>query len=121
MRMRPERAAKAQREVVFGAGTGQDRRPGDARNAILLPGRRQTMPMDESRHVELVVDANPELLSHFCDKARCAIRLANAEHRGRLSVPSDAAPLDAEDYSPPCFSPSARGGRLGPRTIGRSY
>jgi len=79
------------------------------------------MPMDESRHVELVVDMNPELLSHFCDKARCAIRLANAEHRGRLSVHFDAAPLDAEDRDRPCFFPSGRGGRLRPRAMRCGY
>ena len=72
------------------------------------------MPMDESRHVELVGDANLELLSHFCDKARCAIRLANAEHRCRLSVHFDAAPLDTEDRNRLGFFPSDRGGRLRP-------
>ena len=79
------------------------------------------MPMDESRHVEVVVDANLELLSHFGDKARRAIRLANAEHRRRLPIHFDAAPLDAEDSNRPCFFPSGRGGRLRPRAMGCNY
>ena len=79
------------------------------------------MPMDESWHVELIVDANLELLSHFCGNARCAIRLANAEHRGGLSVHFDSAPLDAEDRNRPRLFPSARSGRLRPRAMGCGY
>ena len=79
------------------------------------------MPMDECGHVEFVVDANPELLSRVCGKARCAIRLANPEHRGWLSVHFDAAPLDAEDRNRFCFFPSGHGGRLRPRARGCDY
>jgi hypothetical protein len=59
------------------------------------------MPMNESRHVELVFDAYAKLFSDLCDEARRAVRLANAEHRGRLSVDFDAAPLDAQDRKRP--------------------
>jgi hypothetical protein len=77
--------------------------------------------MDESWHIELIVDPNPELLSHFCDNASCAIRLPNSEHRGRPSIHFDAAPLDAEDRHGLCFFPSGRWGRLRPRATGRGY
>jgi hypothetical protein len=79
------------------------------------------MPMNESRHVELIVVAHLKLLSHLCDKARRVIRLANAEHRRRLSVHFNAAPLDAEDRSRFCFFPSGHGGRLRPRATGCDY
>ena len=74
--------------------------------------------MDESRHVEFVIHANPKLFSDFRDKARCAVRLANAEHRGRLSVHFDAAPLDTEDSNRPGFFPSGPGAPAAPTSDG---
>ena len=73
------------------------------------------MPMDESRYVERVVNANPELFSNFRDEARRAIRLANAEDRRRFSVHFNAAPLDAQDRGWLAFYCSGRLSRLCPR------
>ena len=97
MRVHEERAAEAEWEVVVGAGAGCDRRRRNAGNTVLLPGRRKAVPMHQGRHVELVLDADPELLSHRRRQALPAIRLADAQARCRFPVHLEATPLNAED------------------------
>ena len=82
MRMHPERAAEAQREVVIGAAARRNRRPGNTRHAVLPPRRRQPVPMDQARLVDAVFDPDAKGLADFGGEAERPVRLADAVDRG---------------------------------------
>lgn len=56
MRVHPIGAATAQREIVVGAASRRNCGPGNVRNAILLPRRREAMPVDQARFFDMVFD-----------------------------------------------------------------
>jgi len=94
-----EGAAIAQREVIVSAAARRDRRSGDARHAVLLPGRRQAVPMDQARLVDLVFDADAKRLADIGGDAEGPVRLADAVNGSRLAVHLDSAALQPEDRS----------------------
>ncbi len=89
MRVHPEGAAKGQRKIIVGAAAGRDRRPRNARHAILLPGRGEPVPMNEARSADLVLDPHPKAVADTGGDALGAVRLADAVDRGRLAVDLD--------------------------------
>src|SRR6516165_8834410 len=89
--MHPEAAAEAQREIVVGAAARRNRRPGDAGNAVLLPWRGETVPMDQTRLLERVFHADAEPIAHLRSDAEGAVGLPDAQHRRGLAVHLDAA------------------------------
>jgi len=92
--MHPEGAAEAQREIVVGAAARRNGRSGDTGNAVLLPWRREAVPVDQARLLDLVFQAHAESLAHLRPNPERAVALADPEHRGRLAVHLDAAALD---------------------------
>ena len=78
MGMHPEGAAKAQREVVVGAAARRNRRSGDAGNAVLLPWRREAVPVDQARLLDLVFQAHAKWLADLGRDAERAVGLADA-------------------------------------------
>ena len=70
MRVHPERAAEAQREIVIGAAARRNWRSGNARHSVLPPRRRQAVPMDEARFVDAVLDPHPKGLADFGRRGR---------------------------------------------------
>src|SRR6516165_2337953 len=97
MRMHPKGSAKAQWEVIVGAAARRDRWSGDAGYAVLLPGRSETVPMNQARLVDVVLEANPEPLSNLGYDAGSAVRLADCEYRGGFAIHLDRAALQLED------------------------
>ena len=59
MRVHPVRSAETQREIVVGAAPRRYGRSGDAGDAVLLPGRRKAVPVDQARFVDAI--DQPEL------------------------------------------------------------
>ena len=97
VRMHPKGAAKAQREVVIGGAARRDRRSGNAGHAVLLPRRRQAVPMNQARLVDPVFDADAKRLADIGGDAERPVRLADAIDRSRLAVDLDIAALQLKD------------------------
>src|SRR5437764_493983 len=91
--MHPKSAAEAQREVVVRSAAGWDRRSGNPGHAVLLPRRRQPVPMDQARLVDLVLQPDAKWLADIGCEAVRAVRLPDAEDGSRLSVDHDGAGL----------------------------
>ena len=96
VRVHPEGAAEGERKVVIGAAARQDRRPRDARHAVLLPGRSQTVPVDQARHPNPVLDPNAKPLADLRRDPFGSVGLADGEDRGGLAVYLDGAPLQSQ-------------------------
>ena len=92
----PVRPAEAQGEIIVGAAARWYRRPRDARDAVLLPWRRQAVPMDQARLVDLVFHAHAEPLAHVRPDAEGPVGLLDSEDRRRLAVHLDAAALQPQ-------------------------
>ena len=86
MRVHPERAAEAQREVVIGGSAGRDGRSGNAGDAVLLQGRRQAVPVDQARLADPVFDAGRETPRLSASSAPAAVGLRDAAHRSGLAI-----------------------------------
>src|SRR5512132_691175 len=97
MGVHPVCAAEAQREVVFGAAVRRNGWPGNARDAVLLPRRRQAVPVDQAWLVESVFHLDAKALADIGDKPGSAIRLADTEHGSGLAVHLDDPPLQLKD------------------------
>src|SRR5262249_36867954 len=97
MRMHPEGAAKAQREVVIGIAARWDRRSRNAGHPVLLPGRRQTVPVGQARLPDAVFDTDAKRLADIGHDPEGPIRLADAIDRSRLSIDHDIAALQLQD------------------------
>src|SRR5580704_14848725 len=97
MGVHPERAAKAQWEVVVRATARRDRWSGDAGYAVLLPGWGKAVPVDQARLIDPVFDKDAELCPDLGYDASAAARLADGEYRGRFAIDLDRAPLELED------------------------
>src|SRR6516225_967011 len=97
MRMHVERAAIVQRKVVIGAAARCDRRSRDAGDTILLPRRREAMPMDQARLADRVFNTNAKGLADLRRDAECPVRLLDAVDRSRLAVYLDIPALQPED------------------------
>src|SRR5215472_5033441 len=116
MRMHVKRAAIAQREVVIGAAARRDRRAGDAGHSILLPGRCETVPMDQGRPIKLIFDADAELPS---DRRRAGQSRApmRASHSPRSCGFARVVPSPARRSRPNAARPGLRQG--GPPPLAR--
>jgi hypothetical protein len=96
VRVHPERSAEAQWKVVIGASARWYRWSRYAGHAVLLPGRRQTVPMDQARFADLVFhpDAKPRARPRH-DAGR-SVGLRNSEHRRGLAVDLDPSALEPQ-------------------------
>src|SRR5690625_4460347 len=97
--MHPVRARPVEREVVVVACAGRERRLREERHAILLPRRREPMPMDERFFVETVLKPNPEPPTGFRNEAMGAIGLGKAEDSGRAPLHLDHSGVDLDRSS----------------------
>src|SRR5262245_65159275 len=96
MRMHPEGSTESQREVVVGASARRNRRPGDAGYTVLLPWRREAVPVDQARLVDPIFEAHAESLPDLCSDPEGAVGLPDTEHRGRSAVHLDVAAFDPQ-------------------------
>src|SRR6202022_3808900 len=87
MRMHPIRAASAHREVIAGPPSRRNRWPGNVRDAILLPRRRQAMPVDQARLFNMVFDPNAKRLAGAGGDSESPAGLAGAKKGRGLAVP----------------------------------
>ena len=97
MRVHPERAAEAQREVIVRAAARGNRRSGNPRHAVLPPGRRQPVPMDQARFADAVFDPDPKGLADLGREAKGPVWLLDGVDRRRPAVHLDIAPLKPQD------------------------
>src|SRR5271165_4070238 len=91
MRVQPECPAKGERKFVIRTAARRDRWPGNPGNAILLPRRRETVPVNEARLTDLIFDPNPKPGSDMGGKTFGSVGMADAKDRGRLAVDLDRA------------------------------
>src|SRR5947207_3281342 len=96
MRVHPVGAAKAQREIVIAAASCWNRGSRNIRNAVLPPGRREAMPVDEARLVNMVFDPDAKRLGDIGGDPKSSVRLADAKHGSGLAVHLDAAALEPQ-------------------------
>ena len=119
MRVHPERAAEGQREIVIGARPRRNGRSGNAWHPVLRPGRRQPVPMNETRFVEAVLDPDAKGLADVDEKAGYAVRLADAVDGSRLAVHHDFAWRYLEDRRRRLRPRDKGGARRGPPRLRR--
>ena len=108
VRVHPEGAAETQREVVVRAAAWRDRRSRNAGHAVLLPRRREAVPVDQAGLVDPVFQAHAEPLIHPRPDAEGAVGLPDAEDGGGLAVHLDAAALDPQHRRRPLAGARAR-------------
>src|ERR1700746_1862947 len=109
MRMHVEGTAIVQRKVVIGAAALWDRRSRDAGDTILLPGRREAVPVDQARLADPVFDTNAKGLADLGRDAECPVRLFDAVDRSRLAVYLDMPALQPEDCPRRCVAAGPAG------------
>ena len=97
MRMHPIGAAGAQREIIVGARSWQNRRPGNAGDAILLPGGCQAVPMNQARLADMVFNPDPKRLARLGGDPENSAGLADAEDGSGLAVDLDVTALDPQN------------------------
>jgi hypothetical protein len=96
VRVHPVRSAETQREVVVGAAPRRYGRSGDARDAVLLPGRREAVPVDQAGLVDPVFHPDAKPRAHLGPDAEGTAGLLDAVHRRRLAVHLDAAAVQPQ-------------------------
>jgi hypothetical protein len=87
--MHPKVPSKRSRKSQSAVPPGGNRRPEMAGHAILLPRRRQPVPVNEARLVNLVFDADAKRLSDIARDAKGPVRLPDAIDRSRPPVDLD--------------------------------
>src|SRR3954469_17614641 len=101
--MHPKGPAEAQREVVIGSAPGRYRRSGNARHAILLPGRGQAVPVDQAWLVDFVLDPDPKRRADIGHKPECPVWLPHAIDRSRLAIHHNVTTLQLQDCPRRCI------------------
>lgn len=96
VRVHPVRSAETQREIVVGAAPRRYRRSGDAGDAVLLPGWRKAVPVDQAGFVDPVFHADAKPGAHLGPDAEGTGGLLDSVHRRRLAVHLDAAALQPQ-------------------------
>jgi hypothetical protein len=96
MGMHPVGAGAVERKVVVIAGAGLERRLRQVRYAVLLPGRRQAVPVDQGLLVDVTFQPHPEALAGFGRQAVAAIGLGQPEDGGGAAVHLDDTGADAD-------------------------
>lgn len=91
VRVHPERSAETQREVVVGAAACGYRWSGDTGDTVLLPGRREPVPVDQAGLLDPVFHAGAEPIAHSSPEAEGAVGLLDSVNRRRLSLDLDRA------------------------------
>ncbi len=81
MGVHPERAAEAQREIIIGATAWGNRGSGNARHAVLSPGRGEPVPMDEAWFVDAVFDPHAKSLADVGGEAERAAAVGSRTPR----------------------------------------
>jgi hypothetical protein len=119
VRVHPVRSAETQREVVVGAAPRRYGRSGDAGDAVLLPGRRKAVPVDQAGFVDPVFHADAKPRAHLDPDAEGTAGLLDSVHRRRLAVHLDAAAVQPQHRLRFIASVRPRGLSLGTRARGR--
>src|SRR5207302_7624185 len=86
MRVHPVRAAAAKGEIVVGAASRRNRQSRRFRDAVLPPGRREAMPVDQAWLFDMVFDSNAKWLAYIGGDSEGSVGLADAKYGSGLAV-----------------------------------